>query len=76
MNNYIKYAKQYGCTIAQAIADRDYPMDESQCVKAFIEATGHKPTKEEIKEMQPDSLQAIRQESVLQDWEDFDMGRR
>lgn len=76
MNYFLKYAKTYSCTVAQAIADRDYPMNRQQCIEAFKQATEALPTEEQIKEMSPDGEKAVQSESKLQDWEDFDMGRR
>lgn len=76
MNQFLQYAKNYSCTVQQAISDRDFPMNEEQCTNAFIEALGRAPTKQEIKEMSPDSAKVMRHQSELQDWEDFDMGRR
>lgn len=55
MNIHAQYAKQYGCSIAQAIHDRDWPLNRSECIEAFKEAAGRAPTEDEIKEMRPDS---------------------
>ncbi|HBI01741.1 MAG TPA: hypothetical protein DDY18_08995 [Flavobacterium sp.] len=76
MNQFMKYAKTYSCTLPQAIADRDWPMNRTQCIQAFVEALDRQPTEDEIIEMRPDRERAMRKESELQDWEDFDMGRR
>lgn len=76
MNQFVKYAQNYNCSVAQAIADRDWPMNYEQCVKAFKEATGQEPQAADIIQMSPDDERTMREEAELQDWEDFDMGRR
>ena len=73
---FLKYAQNNNCTVAKAIADRDWPMNKAQCVAAFIEATGNKPTVQEIIEMCPDGEKTIADENRLADWENFDLGRR
>lgn len=76
MNQFIRYSQQYQCSVAEAIRDRDWPMNQDQCVKAFKEATGQEPTAADIIQMSPDNARTIREEAQRQDWEDFDMGRR
>lgn len=76
MNQWLKYSKQYDVTIANAIRDRDYPMDRQQCIQEFLNATGKLPSELEIKDMSPDSQDSINDNAELQDWEDFDLGRR
>lgn len=76
MNQFIQYAQNYDCSVAKAIADRDWPMNQEQCIKAFKEATGQNPTADQVREMSPDSERTVNTERDLQDWEDFDMGRR
>lgn len=75
-DTFLEYAKNYNCSLTQAIHDRDWPMSREDCVKEFKAAAGRVPTEDEIKEMRPDSQRAIDEERELLDWENFEMGRR
>jgi hypothetical protein len=61
-NDFVWYANRYNCTVAEAIADRDHPATEAQCVAWFREATGRAPTQAEIVEMQPNSQTKVDEE--------------
>lgn len=54
-NIWTEYAKNYGCTISKAIADRDDPMDLATVVSEFKGAAGRMPNADEIIEMHPES---------------------
>lgn len=70
--SFKSYAKQYGCSIAEAIHDRDFPMSEAECVKAFKQDTGLNPSAEDIATMRPDCQSVISSERELMNSEMFD----
>lgn len=71
MNQWTMYSKNYSCTVAEAIHDRDYPMDRNTVIAEFKTATGRAPTEDEIKTMAPDSSRAVEDEASYQrrQWE-------
>lgn len=73
MMTHTEYAKRYNCTLAEAIADRDWPMTESECIACFFKEAGRKPTKAEVLDMRPDSDYSVRDareefDSMAADW--------
>jgi hypothetical protein len=56
------YARKYNCSIATAIADRDFPMTLKECEQHFIESCGRAPTADEIEEMRPSSQAQVQEE--------------
>ncbi len=62
VNSFKAYAQQYRCTLAEAIADRDWPADRATLVQWFQEAEGRAPTEDEIETMSPNSHAHINDE--------------
>lgn len=52
---YQAYAIRFNCTIASAIADRDFPMTTQECIDVYFESTGNNPNNSEILEMHPET---------------------
>lgn len=69
-NEWIEYSEMYKCSIAEAIADRDYPATLETCVMWFKESTGHNPSANEISIMRPDTAESVSEENefVTQDY--------
>lgn len=61
-SQFTEYALQYNTTLTKAICDRDWPMTLKDCVYEFVKAAGRIPDKIEIKEMHPDSQEAVNEE--------------
>jgi hypothetical protein len=73
-SHWVRYAGQYKCTVAEAIGDRDLPMNRQTCIDTFEAATGRLPTDTEIAAMRPDSDEALKQfneeyRRSMADWE-------
>jgi len=72
INEYTRYAQKYNVSIAEAIADRDWPMERHTLIEVFQESTGRAPIESEIKTMRPDSFEQVREEeSMWYDAQDF-----
>ena len=65
MLNAREYALKYNCSIAQAIADRDWPDDRDACIRWFREAAGRGPTDDEIDIMSPNTQSQIDDEAAF-----------
>ena len=60
---WTQYAKNYNVSLTKAIADRDEPMNEQECIDAFVESSGGRyPSDLEVREMHPDSEQTIQRQ--------------
>lgn len=57
--DFLKYASTHNCSVAQAIADRDWPLTRDECAKEFLDVTGKMPTQDEMWEMRPDQDEAV-----------------
>lgn len=51
----IRYAENYDVSIARAIGDRDYPMNEADILMVFYECEKRMPTEQELETMHPES---------------------
>lgn len=56
------YSIRFFVTVAEAIADRDYPATEKELIVLFLESTGRAPTAKEIDTMSPDLVRTIDEE--------------
>jgi hypothetical protein len=70
--SFKQYATQYNCSIAEAIADRDCPMNVQGCIEAFKADTGREPSIDEIETMQPDSQLVMQNQREVLHWEMVD----
>lgn len=61
------YATNYNVSLAQAIADRDYPATEAEVVEWFVKDLGRLPTADEIRLMHPESADLVYKYSTSWD---------
>jgi hypothetical protein len=52
-SDIIRYKRKYNCTTAEAIADRDYPINRNDILMLFYECEKRMPTAQEIETMHP-----------------------